>query len=70
MDKVLRKGELSAMVGLHYSTIWRLMQRGEFPRPVQLSENRVGWLEAEVEEWLARRVDLRDDCDAREPVAT
>ena len=60
MSKVLRKGETAAKVGLSYPTIWRQMQRGEFPMPVQLSDNRVGWLESEIDDWISRRVDARD----------
>ena len=60
MSKILSKRELTAMVGLSYPTVWRLMRRGEFPKPVPLSENRVGWIESEVAAWLASRVDARD----------
>lgn len=60
MSKVLPRGETTARVGLHYTTIWRLMKRGEFPMPVQLSDNRIGWLEAEIDDWIARRVAARD----------
>ena len=60
MRKVLSKRELTEMVGLSYPTVWRMMRRGQFPKPVPLSENRVGWLETEVADWLAGRVDARD----------
>lgn len=41
--------------GLAFSTIWRMRQRGEFPEPVQLSPNRVGWRRADIDAWLAAR---------------
>ncbi|KEA63122.1 hypothetical protein ADIMK_2646 [Marinobacterium lacunae] len=31
------------------------MDRGEFPRPIRLSANRVGWLESDLEQWLEQR---------------
>jgi prophage regulatory protein len=46
---VLKKTGLSRM------TIYRLENRGEFPQRKQLSPNSVGWLESEVDEWLATR---------------
>jgi prophage regulatory protein len=46
---VLKKTGLSRM------TIYRLENRGEFPRRKQLSPNSVGWLESEVDEWIATR---------------
>ncbi len=69
MRKVLSKRELTEMVGLSYPTLWRLMRRGEFPKPVPLSENRVAWLESEVSKWLVERVQARDAgvVDMRQP---
>jgi prophage regulatory protein len=46
---VLKKTGLSRM------TIYRLENRGEFPKRKQLSPNSVGWLESEVDEWIATR---------------
>ena len=33
---------------------------GKFPRRIKSSPNAVGWLEHEVEEWIAARVAERD----------
>jgi prophage regulatory protein len=46
---VLKKTGLSRM------TIYRLENRGEFPKRKQLSPNSVGWLESEIDEWIATR---------------
>jgi hypothetical protein len=35
--------------------VQRLVREGEFPRPRQLSERRVGWLVREIEEWAETR---------------
>ncbi|WP_417799028.1 helix-turn-helix transcriptional regulator [Terasakiella pusilla] len=32
--------------------MYRLMQRGDFPRPVQMGPRAVGWYRHEVDEWL------------------
>jgi prophage regulatory protein len=38
---------------LSRTTVWRMVRRGEFPRPVQLSPGRVGFLREDVERWRA-----------------
>ncbi len=43
------------IIPLSFSTIYRLMLRGEFPRPVKLSANRVAWSAPLVDAWLASR---------------
>jgi len=42
--------------GLSRSTIWRLERRGVFPKHRRLSANAVGWLEAEIDDWVRSRV--------------
>ena len=37
------------MLGLSRSTIYRMMNDGEFPRPVVLGRRAVGWRAADVE---------------------
>jgi prophage regulatory protein len=44
-----------AQTGLSRMTIYRLENRSEFPQRKQLSPNSVGWLESEVDEWIATR---------------
>lgn len=43
------------MIGVSPSTVTRMANRGEFPRPLRLSRGRVGWLRETVERWLAER---------------
>jgi prophage regulatory protein len=31
---------------------------GKFPRPVSLGARAVGWIETEVEEWIARQIEV------------
>ena len=49
IKEVMKRTRLSRM------TIYRLERRGEFPRRVQLSPNRVGWHDDLIEEWIASR---------------
>ena len=40
---------------LSQSTLRRMIARGEFIAAVQVSPNRVAFVESEVDDWLARR---------------
>jgi prophage regulatory protein len=54
---ILRMPDVRAEVGLSKSTIYALIDRGEFPAPIQLSTRAVGWERKAVELWLAKRAD-------------
>lgn len=53
--KHLRRRSVEEVTGLSRSTIYSLMARGEFPRPVRLTARAVAWPETDVAEWLAQR---------------
>ena len=48
-------GEASKITGLSRRTIYREINAGRFPRPVQLSARRVGWRDTELQVWLETR---------------
>ncbi len=58
-QKILRRRSVEAMTGLRRSTLYAYIAAGTFPRPVKLGERSVGWVEAEVEEWIAQAVARR-----------
>ena len=64
MTRVIRKPELLSRVPLSDPTIWRLERAGKFPRHLQLGGNSVGWFEAEIEAWLAKKAADRDSIEA------
>jgi prophage regulatory protein len=59
--KILSRDDLKDK-GVPYSTvhIWRLEKRGEFPRRVPLGRARHGWVEDEIDDWIASRIAQRD----------
>lgn len=59
-DKILRRPEVQRRVGMGRSTLYAAIAEGRFPRPVNLGARAVGWLETEVDDWLAARVAERD----------
>lgn len=58
---ILRRKQVEKRTGLSRSTIYLRIQEGTFPKPINLGERAVGWLENEIEAWLAARIELRDN---------
>ena len=58
--RILRKPETVHKTGYSAVQIWRMERRGDFPKRVQLGPNAVGWLEHEVDRWIADRAAARD----------
>jgi prophage regulatory protein len=58
--RILRARESFNRAALSPSTAYAKIAKGEFPQPVRLSENRIGFLEAEIDAWILARVAERD----------
>lgn len=54
-QRYIRRPQVESMTGLSRSTIYRLMDEGDFPRPVRLTGKAVGWPEQAVTDWLNSR---------------
>ena len=54
--RIVRLPAVQARTGLGRSTIYVRLAEGSFPRPVQLGARAVGWIEAEVDEWIRQRI--------------
>jgi prophage regulatory protein len=54
-EKILRMPDTAAKVGLSKPSIYRLIQQNKFPRPIELGERARGWLESELDAWIAER---------------
>ena len=52
-QRILRLREVVERTGLSSSTIWRLERRAMFPRRRQIAPARVGWLESEIDAYIA-----------------
>ena len=53
---ILRIPAVKLRTALSRSSIYKLVAAGKFPRPIRLGPRSVGWIEAEVDEWLDRRI--------------
>lgn len=58
--RILSKRQLKELVLYSPQHIARLEKAGKFPRRVQVGPNGVGWIEAEVLDWLTERIDRRE----------
>ena len=56
-NTILRLPAVKATTGLSRSTIYLRVTEGTFPKPVGLGSRAVGWLEAESQDWLQRRIE-------------
>lgn len=63
--KIIRRKEVEARTGLSRSGIYARLKPNTkrpsefdptFPKPIQLGARSVGWIEAEVNQWLANQV--------------
>ncbi|MFO1415276.1 MAG: AlpA family transcriptional regulator [Burkholderiales bacterium] len=56
MPKFLRLPAVRSRTGLSRSSIYLRITRGEFPAPVKLGVRASGWIEEEVDAWIAKRI--------------
>ena len=53
--RILRRRGVADLTSLSLATIYRLIGRGDFPTPIRLSTNTVGWDVRDVDAWIERR---------------
>jgi prophage regulatory protein len=54
-NRMLRPREVTEAIGLSRSTLYRLVQRGDFDPPVRLTDTAIGWPESVVRAWIRKR---------------
>ena len=52
---LLNRQKVQSKTTLSRSSIYELIARGEFPKPVKISGRRVAWLESSVDAWIESR---------------
>ena len=62
---VLRRAEVEVLVVLWLPMVYRYIGEGTFPKPVSLGDRCVGWVDAEVQEWILARIKERDVAEGR-----
>lgn len=56
MKRLLRKAEVSSVVGLSVSTIDRMEKKCEFPRRIALTPKTSAWDSDEIDAWIEKRI--------------
>jgi len=61
---ILRRKQVENRVGLSRSHIYARIKEGTFPKQVRLGGKRaVGWVETEIDAWVAARVEERGQAE-------
>jgi len=55
LERHYRRTEVEQITSLARSTIYEMMDRGDFPRPVRLTNKTVAWPESVLKKWLEGR---------------
>jgi prophage regulatory protein len=56
MNTLMTIQQVTKVTSLSRTTIWRMQQRGEFPKGIKISEARVAYPVAEINEWIEKRI--------------
>jgi len=59
---LLRRSDVERMTTLSKTTIYNLVNSGKFPAPIRLLDNKVAWVEHEVQEWISSKI-FKRNCD-------
>ena len=54
--RILSAKEVAEKTSFSTGHLRRLAKENKFPKPVQISENRSGWLEEDVNKWIENRI--------------
>lgn len=53
---LLRRRAVQERTGLARSTLYQLIARGRFPKPIQITDKAVAWPSDAVDQWIAERI--------------
>ena len=55
-QRILRIAEVLAMISLSKPQVYKMMNAGDFPRPIRLTGKAVGWRLSDVQAWIDTRL--------------
>lgn len=66
LQRIYRRSDLPAFVGLQRTVIGELIKAGQFPKPIPLSDAvgrnaPIGWLESDLLAWQNARIGKRNE---------
>ncbi len=57
---ILRLPEVRQRTGRSRSRIYADVQAGTFPKPINIGPRAIGWIQSEVDDWIAARIAERE----------
>ena len=67
MATILRLPDVQKKIGLSRSAIYQYIAEGSFPTSIALGSRAVGWIEAEIDDWIAGRIKLARPAKTKSP---
>ena len=61
VPQIFRRRQLEERLGLTRSSIYKMMDDGEFPRPMKIGRRAVGWRADEIAQWLEQQQEASSD---------
>jgi prophage regulatory protein len=59
-ERFLRLPEVITRVGLSRSQVYRLMERGAFPKSIKLSSATAAWTASSINIWITERIQAHE----------
>jgi prophage regulatory protein len=56
-ERILRLADVKVRTGKSRSSIYLEMTQGTFPKHISLGVRTVGWIESEIDAWIAARIE-------------
>jgi prophage regulatory protein len=56
MQSLMRLSTVMQRTGLGRTTLYMMVNKGEFPRQINIGPRAVGWVSQEVEDWILQRI--------------
>ena len=60
MQRLLRLPDVLSRVPLSRSQLYLEMEAGRFPKPIKISERANAWLEADIDAFIAAKLEARE----------
>lgn len=54
--RLISRKQVEIITSLSRSSIYLLMSQGRFPKPIQIGDQRVAWVSAEINTWVEDRI--------------
>jgi len=64
VNRFIRESECQKITGLSRATRWRFEQEGKFPKRYKITQNTIGWLSSELDEWINSKLN-NDSIDVK-----